>query len=174
MTTKSIARSHVHPNRGALRGAVDQPERTSSEDERIEFLVQRDGRDAATAWVERTLGIYRQALSDHRNYALLPQYRPLFEDSIRTFESWLRNSVPHENRCPRIGRGPEVCVTAGSNGSAASADNSPRSAAAASRVTLVSDGKQLEISGPKSLDAPEPLELDALLSSEMHAKDFYD
>jgi hypothetical protein len=168
MTTTSADRSHVHPNGGALRRSVDQPERTSSEDGRIEFLVQRDGRDAATAWVERTLGIYRQALSDHRNYALLPQYRPLFGDSIRTFDSWLRNSVPHENRCPRIGRGPEVCVTAGSNGSAASADNSPRSAAAASRVTLVSDGKQLEISGPKSLGASEPLELDALLSSEMH------
>jgi hypothetical protein len=162
MTTKSIARSHVHPN-----AVVGQVVRTSSKDERIEFLLQRDGRDAATAWVERTLGIYRQALSDHRNYALLPQYRPLFEDSIRTFESWLRNSVPYDNRCAHMGRPPEVCVTAGLNGSAASADNSPRSAAETPRVTLVSDWKRLEISGPKSLDAPEPLELDALLSSEM-------
>jgi hypothetical protein len=83
------------------------------EDERIEFLVQRDGRDAATAWVERTLGIYRQALSDRRSYALLPQYRPLFEDSIRTFESWLRNSVPYDNRDAHLGECPEVCVTAG-------------------------------------------------------------
>ena len=61
------------------------------------------------------------------------------------------------------------------NGSGASADNSPSSAADACPVTLVSDGKPLEIghlcfaasrssvhqgvfSGPKSADAPEPLQ----------------
>lgn len=61
----------------------------TSEEGRIEFLVQRDGRDAATAWVVRTLDLYRRALTDPVSYARLPQYRPLFEDSIRTFESWL-------------------------------------------------------------------------------------
>lgn len=61
----------------------------ASEERRIEFLVQRDGRDAAVSWVVRTLDIYRRALNDHTGYAQLPQYRPLFEDSIRTFESWL-------------------------------------------------------------------------------------
>src|ERR1022692_5341129 len=61
----------------------------------------------------------------------------------------------------------------GLRGSGASADNSLRSAAAALKGTLVSDGKRLEIrhfcfaacgssirqevfAGPKSLDAPEP------------------
>lgn len=67
-----------------------QTQRTSLEDKRIEFLVGRDGRDAATAWVERTLGIYRRALLNPGGYALLPQYRPLFEDSIEAFESWLK------------------------------------------------------------------------------------
>ena len=90
MITQSIARSHRRPNALALRSVVTEAERTSSEDNRIEFLVQRDGRDAATAWVERTLGIYQQALLNPRGYALLPQYRPLFEDSIGTFEFWLR------------------------------------------------------------------------------------
>jgi hypothetical protein len=87
--TQSIAPSQRLPNALALRSVVTEAERASSEEKRIEFLVQRDGRDAATAWVERTLGIYRQALLDPRSYALLPQYRPLFEDSIRTFEFWL-------------------------------------------------------------------------------------
>lgn len=90
MITQSVVRSKHHPNALALGSLINQAERTSSEDERIALLVQRDGRDAATAWVERTLGIYRQALLDRRSYVLLPQYRPLFEDSIGTFESWLK------------------------------------------------------------------------------------
>ncbi|HVA39193.1 MAG TPA: hypothetical protein VNF49_00895 [Candidatus Binataceae bacterium] len=61
----------------------------TSEEKRIQFLVQRDGLDSATVWVVRTLDIYRRALTDHASYARLPQYRPLFEDSIRTFESWI-------------------------------------------------------------------------------------
>jgi hypothetical protein len=116
MTTKFIVRPPVYPTAVAPPSVVDQVVRTSSEDARIEFLVQRDGRDAATAWVERTLGIYRQAVLDHRSYALLPQYRPLFEDSIRTFESWLRNTVPYDNKCTPVGgERPEVCGTAGLN-----------------------------------------------------------
>lgn len=92
-----LARSQRHhPTAPASRCIVSQAERASSEDKRIAFLVQRDGRDAATAWVERTLGIYRPALLDPRSYALLPQYRPLFEDSIGTFESWLKaHDQPH-------------------------------------------------------------------------------
>ena len=98
MITQSIAGSQRLPNALALRSVVTQAERASSEDKRIEFLVQRDGRDAATAWVKRTLGIYRQALLDPRSYALLPQYRPLFEDSIRTFESWLKAHDQPDNK----------------------------------------------------------------------------
>lgn len=93
MITEFTAGSQQQPNAVALDRVVGQAEHPSSEDKRVEFLVQRDGRDAATAWVERTLGIYSQALSDSRSYALLPQYRPLFEDSIRTFQSWLKANV---------------------------------------------------------------------------------
>ena len=98
MITQSIARAQRHPNALALRSVVSEPERTSSEDKRIEFLVRRDGRDAATAWVERTLGTYRRALLDPRSYALLPQYRPLFEDSIEVFESWLKAHDQPDNK----------------------------------------------------------------------------
>ncbi|HVA41692.1 MAG TPA: hypothetical protein VNF49_13570 [Candidatus Binataceae bacterium] len=61
----------------------------TSEKKRVDFLVERDGLDSATAWVARTLDIYRRALTDHASYARLPQYRPQFEVSIRTFESWI-------------------------------------------------------------------------------------
>jgi hypothetical protein len=96
--TQSIARSQQHPIAVALHDVPSQAERTSSEDKRIEFLVQRDGRDVATAWVERTLGIYRVALLDPRSYALLPQYRPLFEGSIETFEFWLKAHDQPDNK----------------------------------------------------------------------------
>lgn len=55
--------------------------------ERINFLIQRDGEQAA--WVERTLNIYREAIAKPGSPASNPAYRPLFEDSIRTFEAWL-------------------------------------------------------------------------------------
>jgi hypothetical protein len=66
----------------------------ASELERIEFVVHRDGEDEATKWVRKTLDIYRHALADRRSHASLPQYRPLFEDSIRTFEAWLQANTP--------------------------------------------------------------------------------
>lgn len=97
MIGQSIARSQGHPSALALGSVVSEAKRTS-EDKRIDFLVQRDGQDAATAWVKRTLGMYRQALLDPRSYALLPQYRPLFEDSIATFESWLKAHDQPDNR----------------------------------------------------------------------------
>jgi len=57
--------------------------------ERIDFLIQRDGEQAARAWVERTLRMYREAITKPGSHASNPAYRPLFEDSIRTFEAWL-------------------------------------------------------------------------------------
>ncbi len=98
MITPSIARSRRPPNALAPRSVVSRTDRTSSEDQRIAFLVQRDGRDAATAWVARTRDIYQQALFNPRSYALLPEYRPLFEDSIGTFESWLKAHDQPDNK----------------------------------------------------------------------------
>jgi hypothetical protein len=97
-----IAQSNAHSQRQpgvlAVCTAVGQAGRASSEDKRIELLIQRDGRDAATAWIKRTLNIYRQALSDPRSYVLLPQYRPLFEESIGTFACWLKSHDQPEDQ----------------------------------------------------------------------------
>jgi hypothetical protein len=57
--------------------------------ERINFLTQRDGKRTAQAWVERTLSIYREAITKPGSHASTDSYRPLFEQSIHTFEAWL-------------------------------------------------------------------------------------
>ena len=44
----------------------------TSEGQRMRFLTERDGPEAAMAWVERTLAIYRSAL-----------------ESVSAFEEWL-------------------------------------------------------------------------------------
>lgn len=59
------------------------------ESERIAFLVRRDGHDATRKWVERTSGLYRQALAQPHHYASMSPYRPLFERAVREFEEWL-------------------------------------------------------------------------------------
>ncbi len=60
-----------------------------SELQRIGFLLNRDGPEAARAWVRRTLAIYRKELSDPRSFASDPTYKPRFERSAREFEEWL-------------------------------------------------------------------------------------
>jgi len=62
---------------------------TTDEAGRIRFLLERDGREATRAWVERTLAIYRQALATPGSHASKPEYRPAFERSVAAFEAWL-------------------------------------------------------------------------------------
>jgi hypothetical protein len=57
--------------------------------ERINFLIQRDGERTTRTWVERTLSIYREAITKPGSHASIDSYRPLFERSIHTFEAWL-------------------------------------------------------------------------------------
>ena len=57
--------------------------------ERINFLIQRDGEQAARMWVERTLRMYREGINNPGSHASKSAYRPLFEESIREFEAWL-------------------------------------------------------------------------------------
>ena len=45
--------------------------------ERINFLTQRDGKRTARAWVERTLSIYREAITKPGSHASTDSYRPL-------------------------------------------------------------------------------------------------
>jgi hypothetical protein len=63
--------------------------RPVSEWDRIDFLVRRDGEEQARAWVERTLKLYREAIAS-RSPAATDAYRPMFEESIRVYEQWLR------------------------------------------------------------------------------------
>ena len=59
------------------------------EEERINFLLQRDGSEATRNWVERTLNIYLRAIVSPASHASQKEYKPLFESSIREFEKWL-------------------------------------------------------------------------------------
>lgn len=64
------------------------------EKERIELLVRRDGLNQARAWVERTLKLYREAIASGTSHGATREYRPLFEQSIRDFEEWLKGNEP--------------------------------------------------------------------------------
>ena len=97
MTTTPTVPSNGELTGVAPHGVVADTDVTSVEDKRIELLVRRDGKAAAQAWVERTLKIYRRALTDDTAYVSLPQYRTQFEDSIRAFESWLGKANPSDN-----------------------------------------------------------------------------
>lgn len=61
----------------------------TQERQRISLLIQRDGEAAAREWVKRTLDIYSQALKCPASHASLPEYRLLFEQSVKEFEHWL-------------------------------------------------------------------------------------
>ena len=56
---------------------------------RIELLLRRDGAEETRKWVERTAGLYRDALGHRASYAADPVYRPIFEQAVREFEEWL-------------------------------------------------------------------------------------
>jgi hypothetical protein len=60
------------------------------ENERIEFLVQRDGVEAAVAWVDHTIRIYRRAVLDKRHFASTSEYRRKFIKAYCEFKRWLR------------------------------------------------------------------------------------
>lgn len=68
----------------------------TSERHRIEFLLNRDGLDATREWVRRTLGIYREALTNRSSHAAAPEFRPLFEQAIREYEEWLASVEPRK------------------------------------------------------------------------------
>lgn len=67
----------------------------TDERDRISFVVERDGDDAARQWVERTVKIYRSAIDSADSHASTAQYRSLFEDAIGTFERWLSEQGQH-------------------------------------------------------------------------------
>ncbi len=64
------------------------------ESQRLEFIVERDGEDAARAWAQRTLEIYRNAVDNPHSHASGAQYRGLFLAAIRDIEAWLQAHPP--------------------------------------------------------------------------------
>ena len=54
-----------------------------SERKRLELLCARDGPDAARQWAQWAAGLYRQSLGNPSHYASQPDWKPLFERSIR-------------------------------------------------------------------------------------------
>jgi len=61
----------------------------AEEARRIQFVIERDGREAARKWVRETLQTYRDALNSPHSHAVTRHYRARFEQSIREFEAWL-------------------------------------------------------------------------------------
>lgn len=60
-----------------------------SERERLAFLVQRDGAEAAAEWARRTMRIYRRALLAPRHFAGAPEYRRRFIEAYCEFKRWI-------------------------------------------------------------------------------------
>lgn len=65
-----------------------------AEDVRIQFLLRRDGAAETRRWIERTLEIYRSALTNPGNHAALPEYRARFERAVAAYERYLAGATP--------------------------------------------------------------------------------
>lgn len=68
-----------------------------SENDRIDFLIGRDGLEAAREWAERTMKIYRQAVlckgdvNKRGHFATTIAYRRTFIESYLSFKRFLNN-----------------------------------------------------------------------------------
>ncbi len=61
-----------------------------SEHARVEFLIERDGLRQTTAWVRRTMQIYRRAVLSKGHFAHSHLYRQRFIVAYLEFKRWLR------------------------------------------------------------------------------------
>lgn len=63
------------------------------EQERIKFIVERDGLEKALAWAAQTFEIYKDALvGDGKSHLKLPHYRPGVVDSLRVLRRFVREN----------------------------------------------------------------------------------
>ena len=60
---------------------------------RLETLCARDGVDAAREWASWAAALYRRSILDSTHYASQPDFRDLFAQSIREFESFAESGV---------------------------------------------------------------------------------
>lgn len=63
------------------------PRRSSTHQDGVEFLIQRDGLDVAIDWVRRTMQIYRRAVLGKRHFASTADYRRMFIESYCEFKA---------------------------------------------------------------------------------------
>lgn len=61
-------------------------EQRKTETARIRLLLEREGREAALAWAQRTLDAYRDAIQNPQHFASSGEYRGLYEASVKALE----------------------------------------------------------------------------------------
>lgn len=64
-----------------------------SERIRVETLWARDGPDAAKRWAQCAANFYRLSIGEPTHYASQPDWKPLFEQSIRDLEVFSETGV---------------------------------------------------------------------------------
>jgi hypothetical protein len=60
---------------------------------RLETLCSRDGIEAARYWAYQTVEVYRRSIGDSNHYASQPDWKPLFERSIRELKKFAETAV---------------------------------------------------------------------------------
>lgn len=60
-----------------------------SEQQRIDFLLHRDGLDTTIAWIRRTMQIYRRAVLEHSHFAGKDDWRRKYIEGYCEFKRWL-------------------------------------------------------------------------------------
>jgi hypothetical protein len=65
---------------------------TWSEEDRLAFLVRRDGAEAAARWARRTMQIYRRALLSPGHFAREAAYRRRYIEAYCEFKRWLAHA----------------------------------------------------------------------------------
>jgi hypothetical protein len=60
---------------------------------RLETLCSRDGIEATREWAKATAVAYRLYISDSNHYASQPDWRPLFENSVRALRMFADTGV---------------------------------------------------------------------------------
>jgi hypothetical protein len=70
-----------------------------SERLRLETLVARDGLDEAKRWASWAAALYRQSMQTPGHYASQAELRPLFEQSSREFDNFVKTGlIPYDDR----------------------------------------------------------------------------
>ena len=64
-----------------------------SERLRLETLIAREGLGQARQWAKKTAALYRLSMSDPIHYASQPDWKPLFEKSIRELKLFAETGV---------------------------------------------------------------------------------